>query len=198
MTGNYGVVILPDENTIAKAYEIAQATLPSDAEYVLRSGLLPHLTLYHAPLASVPVSFARTVLVELNNNLSGRNIVLDRVASFKGFFLFWYAAHPKLNDILRESHRVALKLSRFRDRQNRTSDVLSGKILTTPQELLNIEGYGHPWVADSFSPHITLGYDASLDFKVPYRIRQRWDMTIKSVSLARIGRLGIIEEIVDV
>jgi hypothetical protein len=194
-TGNYGLIILPDKRTVQKAYEIAHATLPDNAEFILSRGLLPHITLYHANLKSLPIFHARQILIKLSINLKGRTLTLNRTAPFKDFFFFWYTS-KETAEALQESHEESLSISRFRDTQKQNDDVSKGRILLNSQELFNVEHYGHPWVGDLFCPHITLGY--GIDSMRAKELDGSWLMTVEEVVFARIDLPARIGEIISI
>lgn len=193
-SGNYGFLIVPDPKTIEEAYEIARTSVPERAEYSLRNGLLPHVTLYHADLHSVPVPNVRQLLTKFNDGLKGRILELNRVATFRDFYLFWYTS-DEATKVLREFHQESLNISHYRVRPNTVEDISKGRIQLNSQELLNVHHYGHPWVGELFCPHITLAFGCDAE-SIQDR-SNRWLMTVDRVVFARINPPAKIEEIIS-
>lgn len=65
VSGAVGFVILPDNDSINIAYDLAAQLMPLDSEFILSPGSLPHLTLYHSKLNGFPVELARECLADL-------------------------------------------------------------------------------------------------------------------------------------
>jgi hypothetical protein len=81
LSGALGLAIIPDQATIECAYTLARELMPSEADYVLSEGSLPHLTLYHGKLDQVPLSVARDTLTALRSDLFGRKFVLKDIGN---------------------------------------------------------------------------------------------------------------------
>jgi predicted AlkP superfamily pyrophosphatase or phosphodiesterase len=88
-SGGYGFVAIPDNKTIEKCYSLVKEKFPSDWEYLLGVGYLPHVTLYHSKMKEIPEDFARSMKEKLNASLKGLSFNLDNLICFGGKFIFW-------------------------------------------------------------------------------------------------------------
>ena len=79
VSGFVGIVLQPDAATIAKAYELAAALLPPDAEQALAPGALPHVTLTQCALRDAARATVKALVAALDDQLVGRTIRLAEV-----------------------------------------------------------------------------------------------------------------------
>ena len=199
LSGFVGIVVEPDAATIEKAYAVAAATLPADAEQVLAPGALPHVTLTQCALRDVPRARVTALLDDLNGRLAHRTIPLKRVTPFTGGFVFWCVddAAPE-RALLQAAHEQALTLADGVLDAAANEAVVAGTARATgndPDLVANARRYGYAFVNLRYLPHITLGFAPAVATAfVPRDHAHR--MCVERVVLARLGRLGRIEEVV--
>jgi 2'-5' RNA ligase len=176
ISGFVGIVLQPDTATIAHAYRLAAALLPADAEQVLAPGALPHITLTQCALRDAPVARVKALVARLDEQLAGRTLPLHSVVAFTGGFLFW-CVDDTLDPVVNES-------------------VVNGTARATgndPHLVENARRYGYAFVNDRYLPHITLGFAPTAVAALAPQYHTHL-MTIEHVILARLGRLGRVEE----
>jgi hypothetical protein len=199
ITGFVGIVVRPDAATIGKAYALAAALLPTDAEQGLAPGALPHVTLTQCALRDAPRAHVKALVARLDERLVGRTLPLTRVAPFPGGFLFWCVdAEAPDRQLLQSAHEHALTLADgFLDGAANDA-VVAGTARATGNErplVDNARRYGYAFVNDRYLPHITLGFDPKTVPAFTPRDHPHV-MTVERVVLARLGRLGRVEEVV--
>lgn len=197
LSGPLGVVIIPDEITISAAHAAAREILPPDSEFILDSGSIPHLTLYHGKFSALPLSVVTAVLAEIRTNLRGVEFQLGPVTGFGGNFIFWDVEQsgPGIA-ALNSTHLRALKLSEYLDREAAPKAVSEERLSLRPEELENLRTYGHPLVRDQYAPHITLGFHAGVAGSIPAGLVRTQRVTVASVELVRVGYPGRVEAVV--
>jgi 2'-5' RNA ligase len=197
-SGPLGLVIVPDQATIERAYTIAEEIMPKGAHYVLGPGSLPHLTLYHGNLADVPGPVASETLKGLRSNLVGQRFTLKNIVAFGGNFIFWNVDCSSCNcDVLQVSHNMALNLAQYLDRSTVARAVSDERLSLKEAELENVRRFGHPLVRSLYMPHITIGFDRGLSEQVAPNMKFKWSMEVASVELVKVGHPGRVEEIID-
>lgn len=198
LSGALGLVIVPDHATIERAYALAEEIMPRDAEYVLRRGSLPHLTLYHGKLADVPGLTASEILKELRAELVGQKFTLKEIVAFGGNFVFWNVDRSShACEVLQASHATALNLAQYLDRSTVAKAVSEEGLSLKEAELENVRRFGHPLVRSLYMPHITIGFHHGLSAIIASDIEVPWAMEVASVELVKVGHPGIVEEIID-
>jgi hypothetical protein len=201
ISGFVGVVIVPDDDTIMKAYALASTLLPRDAEQRLAPGALPHITLTQCALRDASRSRVRALLAGIERRLHGLTVPLQRVTPFPGGFLFWCVdAECSARRLLQAAHEDALALAGGALDPVANAAVVEGTARATnddTQLVANARRYGYAFVADRYLPHITLGFapEAMPSFTPEEHAHP---MTAVRVVLARLGRLGRVGEIVEV
>lgn len=188
VSGSYGLVIRPDVATRDRAEGLAREMAP-EAEFHVK---VPHITLYHGRLNSLPLQVVRDILPELREH-RGDTLLLNSFEIYGGRFLFW---DNEKTQSLRLMHEGALKLADYLDKEALSRAVEEG-LKMAPDELENVRRFGHPLVGDKFTPHITLAYDSgglSLPPKVP---TVHWEMKIDDVLFAEIGKYGAVARVVE-
>ena len=197
-SGALGIVIIPDQATIAESYKLARNTLPAGSEYILSPGAIPHITLYHGKFLDVPTSEAQTILRDIRSDLQRANFSLGPIQCFGGNFIF---LNVEPDDTTRHqlqlAHEKSLLLSRFLDRTAPPKATSEEGLSLSTAELENLEGYGHPLVRQSYLPHITLGFHRGLAVHFPNGQSKKWRSAVGSVEFVRVGYPGTIEEIVS-
>jgi hypothetical protein len=201
ISGFVGIVVRPDAVTIAKAYELAAASLPPDAEQALAPGALPHVTLTQCALRDAPRARVSTLVARLDERLSGRTLPLKSVVPFTGGFLFWCVdAEAPGRALLQSAHEQALTLTDGVLDPVANAAVVEGTARATGNDVQlvdNARRYGYAFVNDRYLPHITLGFaPKAVSSLAP--ADHLHVMTVESVVLARLGRLGRVEEVLTV
>jgi 2'-5' RNA ligase len=198
LSGALGLVIVPDRATIERAYALAEEIMPKDAQYVLRHGSLPHLTLYHGKLADVPSPEAAETLKELRTTLVGQRLTLNSIVTFGGNFVFWNVDPLSCNyEDLRAAHVKALSLAQHLDRSTVAKAVSEETLSLTAEEQDNVRLFGHPLVRSLYMPHITLGFHHGISDYAATDMKCEWSMEVASVELVKVGYPGRVEEIID-
>jgi 2'-5' RNA ligase len=196
ISGFVGLVIEPDAATIRAAYELAAALLPPDAEQVLTHGDLPHVTLTQCALRDVPRAQVASLIARLDQRLKGTRLPLERVVPFPGGFVFWtIAPDSPERPRLQAAHEEALTLAESGLDPTTNARIVEGTARATggdAQLVANAQRYGYAFVNERYLPHITLGFAPGASF-VPQR--HAHVMTVERVVLARLGRLGRVEEV---
>ena len=182
ISGFVGLVIEPDAATIRAAYALAAELLSPEAEQRLTHGDLPHVTLSQCPLRDV--ARARVTLP------------LDSVVPFPGGFLFWTVdAESPERHRLQAAHEEALTLADGALDPTINARVVEATARATGDDetlVANAGRYGYAFVNERYLPHITLGFTPNSAFAAQ---RRPHVMTVERVVLARLGRLGRVEEV---
>jgi 2'-5' RNA ligase len=196
LSGALGLVLVPDQATIDRAYALAEEIMPKDAQYVLRQGSLPHLTLYHGKLVNLAPSVVVETLHDLRKRLSGGRLTLEKIVTFGGSFVFWNV-DPKSSawEALQEAHSAALTLAQYLDRSTQAKAISEEALSLSQAELENVRLFGHPLVRSLFMPHITIGFHSGISQQLTSELECRWTMEIASVELVRVGHPGRVDEI---
>jgi 2'-5' RNA ligase len=198
LSGALGLVIIPDQATIKRAYALAAEIMPKDAQYVLSEGSLPHLTLYHGKLEGIPESDARDTLGVLQSNLLGQRFVLKAIVAFGGNFIFWNVdPSSSCVEVLHRSHSDALSVARYLAKSSVAKAVSEEALSLTDAELENVRLFGHPLVRSLYTPHITLGFHPGISDQLARGLECNWLFEVASVKVVKIGYPGRVEEIVD-
>ena len=200
ISGFVGIVLEPDAATIGTAYELAAALLPPDAEQVLASGALPHMTLTQGALRAAPAARVKTLVAALNARLTGLAIPLGRVVPFTGGFLFWCVddATPA-RGVLQSAHEQALTLADAGLDEVANGAVVTGTARATgddPVLVANARRHGYAFVKDRYLPHITLGFAPRAAASLALRAHAHV-MTVERVVAVRLGRLGRVEDVLS-
>ena len=196
ISGFVGLVIEPDGATIRMAYELAAALLPPDAEQRLAPGDLPHVTLTQCGLRDVPRARVTSLIARLEQRVKGTRLPLEPVVPFPGGFVFWTVDpdSPERQQ-LQAAHEEALTLAEGALDPTTNARIVEGTARATghdAQLVANAQRYGYAFVNERYLPHITLGFAPGASF-VPQR--HAHVMTVERVVLARLGRLGRVEEV---
>lgn len=198
LNGALGLVILPDRAGIDRSYALAAEIMPPGSEYVLGAASLPHLTLYHGLLRQVDRGRLREILDTLRLKLVGKKFCLAEIVTFGGNFVFWNVdPDDPSRGLLQEAHCHALALSAFLNRDTVAKSISEEGLSLSPEELKNIETYGHPLVDNLFLPHITLGFDRQISTRMNRPMRREFRFQVEAVEFVRIGFPGRVEEIFD-
>jgi len=198
LSGFVGLVLEPDAATIDAAYALAAAVLPTDAEQILAPGALPRVTLTQCALRDASRASIAALLADLDARLAGRTIPLSRVVPFTGGFVFWCVddAAPE-RTLLQTAHERALTLADDVLDVTANEAVVAGTARATgndPDLVANARRHGYAFVRDRYLPHITLGFaPAAAAALAPRDHLHR--MRVERVVLARLGRLGLVDEV---
>ncbi len=184
LNGSFGIVLLPDDETVKACHRLAGKLLPQNSEFV---AVHSHITLYHGIIADAP-SERLLKLTDRLAHLVGASFELNEIQIFGGKFVFYnLVPDPKI----RAAHNEALCMAKYLDNEALTRAEEERLDLTDAQRE-NLKKYGHPLVRDLHIPHITLGYSSELgnlpDTSFPKT------MSVKSVSFASIGSYGSVEK----
>jgi hypothetical protein len=200
ISGFVGLVIEPDPATISRAYTLASALLPRDAEQRLAPGALPHITLTQCPLREAPRAGLRALLGRIERRVKGLAVPLERVIPFPGGFLFWCVDAPApARQALQSAHEGALALADGVLDPVANAAVVEGTASATnddPELVQNARTYGYAFVGPRYLPHITLGFAPTAVARFTPEDHPH-EMIATRVVLARLGRLGGVEAIVD-
>lgn len=198
LSGALGLVIVPDQKTIERAYALAGELMPRDAHYVLRSESLPHLTLYHGRLVDLPGPSAAEILGQIRVALVGQKLTLSRIVTFGGKFVFWNVDSSRCDyHVLQAAHEKALEFAQYLDRSTVARAVSEEALSLTDTEQSNVQRFGHPLVGALYMPHVTLGFHHGISDYVATDITCEWQMQVVSVELVKVGHPGRVEEIID-
>ena len=199
LSGALGIVIIPDHATILESYKLAGHLLPAGSEYILSPGVIPHITLYHGKFLNAPVGQVQAILSDIRSELHGAKFSLGPIQCFGGNFIFWNVEPDDTTmRVLGRAHEKALSLSRFLDRTAPPKATSEEGLTLSPDELENLREYGHPLVRQLYLPHITLGFHPEISKQVSDGQRIKWDSSVGSVELVRVGYPGKIDEIVSI
>jgi 2'-5' RNA ligase len=149
LSGQLGVVLIPDRVTTLQVRHLAQAS----SNMTVRTER-PHLSLYHGEFESLPRAEVLPRLVRIRDLLRDVPITLTMLSVFGGRFVFWDA---EVTPELQQAHEVALELSDFRKIGGKSSADGSGLDLTERQIRYEHE-YGYPLAKKEFRPHATIGW----------------------------------------
>ena len=191
-TGNCGLVIIPDERTVATAIKFGE--IPSVATYRVRR---PHLTLHIASVCNLTNDAIHCALDSLIETLQVESTVgLTRQLSVFGeSYLFWDAVR---NKALEQAHRNALSLLTpvLAPASNQAAANQTG-LQFTEDELKNIHTYGYPFVGELYRPHITLsfGQNMSASSSIPFPIDELSTMRIAQIAFVSVGDFGSIDSV---
>lgn len=203
ISGFVGLVLVPDEDTIAAARRLARAVLSEDAESVLDAGALPHLTLTQCALREA----ARPPIVDLVRRLDGRlrdvRIPLRSLIVFGGGFVFWCVEPDSPERArLQAAHHEALALG-----DGLLDPVANGAVVEAtarltggdPVLVANARRHGYAFVRERYLPHVTLGFDSRLATTGTALEARTHSHTLRvdRVALARLGRYGVVESIIS-
>ena len=196
ISGFIGIVIEPDAATIARAYELATALLPPDAEQILAPGALPHVTLTQCAVRDAPRARMSALVAGLHGQLAGRAIPLDQVVPFTGGFLFWCVSDGNgARSVLQAAHEHALTLAEGVLDEVANEAVVAGTMRATgndPTLVANARHHGYAFVHARYLPHITLGFAPSAEERLA-PCGHAHVMTVERVVAVRLGRLGRVE-----
>ena len=195
--GDYGLVAVPDERTVEKCHELAEALFPPDLEYVLSPKNLPHITLYHSRFRGLPADRVFELRDTLRGSLAGTPLRLNRLVCFGDKFIFWRVDPESPSyDVLKSAHLETLQLASYLDRSApRRSDEEGLSLSEAEKE--NVRRFNHPLVGDSYAPHITLAYGEGAPELVGVKNHVvHWPMRVERVEFAEIGYPGIVSAIV--
>lgn len=188
-TGQFGIVLLPDEQTNREAMRLS-AECGRGNSIDLGGRHTPHLTLYHSKLTSVPTAEVRRALDDVKDMLPIR-LSFTEVAVFGGMYLFWDTERA---EVLMKAHERTLDISRFFIPAGE-QPMGTEKISLSSEEDLNIQKYGHPLVRALWRPHVTLGYYPQGISREPSS--QAFEGFAVEVAFVRVGEMGTIAEIID-
>lgn len=139
------------------------------------------------------------LVARLHALLAGRAIPLRRVAPFPGGFLFWHVdAGAPARALLQSAHEDALTLADSALDADANEAVVAGPARATDNDtqlVANARHYGYAFVKDQYRPHITLGFAPEVVASISRRDHVH-TMRVERVVVARLGRLGRVEEIV--
>ena len=196
ISGFVGLVIEPDAATIRAAYALAAELLFPEAEQRLTHGDLPHVTLTQCPLRDVARARVKALIAQLDQRLAGMTLPLDRIMPFPGGFVFW-TIDPDAPERprLQAAHEEALTLADGALDPTINARVVEATARATGDDetlVANAGRYGYAFVNERYLPHITLGFTPNSAFAAQ---RRPHVMTVERVVLARLGRLGRVEEV---
>jgi 2'-5' RNA ligase len=187
--GHYGFVLLPDQETVKRAKELASRFAP-EAEYKVE---FPHITLYHASLRALPLTKVHELMQKLEP-LQGEILGLQNINVYGGKFLFWSV---DMTDALQDGHEIALDLAKYIDTEGDIS-ALSEDLDLSEEEFQNAYFYGHPLVHKLYDPHITLAYDSNGLSLSEEHEDEYFAAAVAEYAFVEIGERGRIEKIIDV
>jgi hypothetical protein len=200
LSGFVGLVLRPDADTIATAYELAPALLPPDSEQVLTPPALPHITLTQGALRDADPAAVKRLVADLDRQLVGRKIPLAQIVPFTGGFLFWCVDDTSAERrVLQAAHARALSLADGVLDEAANEAVVAGTAQATgndPVLVANARRYGYAFVNERYLPHITLGFAPRVVGSLGARTHAHV-MTVERVVPVRLGRLGRVEEVLD-
>ena len=196
LSGALGIVIVPDQATIERAYALAAEILPPKAEYVLAAGSIPHLTLYHGKLKDVPADEVRRVVTDIRMILAGQRFSLGPIIAYGGNFVFWNVEQNTDIKLLLEAHGKALAVAQFLDRMSEAKATSEEGLTLTEVELENVKQFGHPLVRQLYTPHITLGFHRGISQTLATGLYENFEFSIASIEMARIGYPGRVKSLV--
>lgn len=184
-TGNYGLVIIPDERTKTQAVEMANRLSPN-AEYKVSE---PHITLYFGQIKALPIEEVKNILENIKK-IKNLTLVLNTLQIYGEKFLFW---NVQQNDQIQRAHENALSLANYTNPDMTPSAIKEGLVLT-PEEEDNIKNFGQPRVKSLYLPHITLAYNRT-GLLLPMK-EHKWSMMAEDVVFAEMGDLGKVKKII--
>ena len=197
LSGALGIVIIPDKGTIEQAYALAADILPPTSEYILTTGSVPHLTLYHGKLNEVPVEEAFRIVSDIREILSGAKFSLGPIVAYGGNFVFWNVEKNSEARLLGDAHIKALLIAQFLDRTSEAKATSEEGLALSLAELENVRQYGHPLVKQLYSPHITLGFNRGISQQLVSGLHKKVEFSVDSVELVAVGYPGRVVSILN-
>lgn len=197
LSGALGIVIIPDQETVERAYALAAEIFPSESEFILGAHSIPHVTLYHGKLQGAPACDVFHVLSSIRELLVGKQFSLGSIVAFGGNFVFWNIEQNVNKTSLDLAHREALSMATFLDRTAEAKATSEEALVLSEEELENVKHYGHPLAGRLYTPHITLGFHRGIARHLKSGLRRESELSVAAVELARIGYPGRVESIVD-
>lgn len=190
LTGFYGILLIPDEETRQRASVLASRLAPEAAHRVAAHQV--HLTLYQARFENLPLERVMRLLETMRMGFFGADdpgldFHMNFVASYNKQYLFWNAQNTSR---LALAHEASLSLAPF-IKKSSGEELVDMNSLTDEER--NIRNYGHSLIGDRFLPHITLAADAA-GFKIE-PLSQPFDSHASKFVLGRMGTWGRLEEV---
>ncbi len=213
LNGAYGLLIIPDANTIRTVGHLLEhprlkRRLAQSAYVVKPEGV--HVTLYQArTFRDLPVEVARRLVGKLNELLvqhrTGELLFhLFDVGPYRDGdrFLFWNVYEPAGNDRLQLAHGMSVALSAWVEIDAEDEHAFERRIADLPEPdkerrrdlYENARLFGHTLVGEDHLPHITLAADMD-GFKTIEPFQEPQVSSAARVVFARMGEWGNIEEI---
>lgn len=187
-TGQYGIVLLPDNETAAKARGLGAALLGNELDV---GGVHPaHLTLYHLSTHGLPGQMVSEILTAVSKRLP-LVVSLGPLQIYGSKFWFWDAT---IDGDLEMFHHMSLQLMQFIDRNTRQQADKEGLDLSS-EERDNVNTFGHPLVKRLWRPHITIGY-CSAGISDEMKGEMLHEAVFNRVAFVRVGDFGSVAEIV--
>lgn len=196
LEGTIGIVLQPDEQMLHNVRKLASVHA-RNASYVVEH---PHLTLYHAALASgggeevLTLERAMDIVNNVRTILQSLEIPFNDIRVFADKFVFYHAKQPYPSQLI-AAHNKALDLSQWLNTEA-TAPATSEGLSLSERERDNLILYGHPLVNDLWQPHITLAFDLA-GLTVHRNTSEPATMKIQDVLLVRIGTAGSIQSILQ-
>jgi hypothetical protein len=202
ISGFVGLVLVPDEATMATARRLAAAVVPTGAESVLAGAAIPHLTLAQCALRGASRARIAGLIRRLEAGLRDPGLPLDALIVFGGGFVFWCVdAESPARAALQAAHEEALTLADGGlDEEANAAVVAATARLTAGDPVLvgHARRYGYAFARERYLPHVTLGFDSRLaaggaltEHAHPHTMR------VARVALARLGGYGVAGSLIS-
>lgn len=194
----YTMALLPDQETIVRAQELANICYP-DAEYCVNK--FPHITLFQARInwRGVPDGLIVDIQRYVKDMFQRTCMTLGDIQIFGDTFLFWNVDyHPEKNAALHAAHeRATRELAMFVDPKSKKDPNSIPSMNLSSQQAVYLEEYGSPFVFDEYVPHITLAHDPDGFHGSLQNGKAQHEMSVQAVVLAQVGIHGEVVDIVS-
>jgi hypothetical protein len=183
--GYFGFIIIPDQDTMVKACELAKELAPQAAMRVDRAFVPLHST----PINQGSVAFIDYALKGMQELLHGAELTFTMVETFGGRCLHWYG---EINPTMKLVHLSSLVLNTWRDPE-KPAVREEEKLKLSDTEKRNAEVLGNPLSGAHYRHYIRLASDeAGLSSKSLTKSHIGY---VKDVKFALLGPWDRVEQI---
>jgi len=201
-----GIIILPSTKVAQETQKLTAEISKELKERISHQPLsyknIPHISLYQGKIERKNLSAVQKRLKQIAADTQPFSIQLQHTLSNAGDSIYWNA---NLDKNLEQLHnRVVDEFSLF------TKGLRMRQVEDMPENALNVsqknklEKYGIFWIKESFTPHLTIFYNAKAYpalYSIVRQVRPDTSATgfeIKNLAVAELGYEGNVEKILAV